>query len=50
MCRKQHLQGLCCLAFGAGLMVGYSLESWLLCVCGGIALAVLGLCTMKRKQ
>jgi hypothetical protein len=49
MCRKSQLQGSCLLAFGVGLMVGHSLESWLLCVCGGIALAVLGLCTLRRK-
>lgn len=49
MCRKSHLQGCCLIAFGVGLMVGHSLESWFLCVCGGVALAVLGLCAVRRK-
>lgn len=37
------MQGFCCLCFGLGLMVGYSLESWLLCSAGGLALMALGL-------
>ena len=49
MCRKSFLQGVGLLAFGVGLMVGYSLQSWFLCVCGGTALALLGLCTIRRK-
>lgn len=49
MCRKHHLWGYSCVAFGVGLMVGYSLESWFLCVCGGIAVAVFGFCTLRRK-
>ena len=50
MCRKRHLQGCCLLAFGVGLMVGHSLESWFFCVCGGIALCVLGLCVIRQKN
>ena len=49
MCRKKELHGCCILTFALGLMVGHSLESWLLCFCGGMALLVLGFCVMRRK-
>ena len=49
MCRKSHLQGCCLACFGLGLMVGHNLESWMLCVCGGLALCVMGLCMLKRR-
>ncbi len=49
MCRKNHLHGCCLLAFGLGLLVGYCLESWFLCCCGGVGLIVFGLCVMKQK-
>ena len=42
MCRRKQMQGFCCLCFGLGLMVGYSLESWLLCSVGGLVLMGLG--------
>ncbi len=49
MCRKNHLHGCCALYFGLGLMVGHSIESWLVCVCGGIGLIVLGCIVMKQR-
>lgn len=50
MCRKNQLQGCCLIAFGLGIVVGHSLESWFLCTCGGTALAVLGLCILKKRM
>ena len=50
MCRKNHLQGCCLIAFGLGIVVGHSLKSWFLCTCGGTALAVLGLCILKKRM
>ena len=50
MCRKSILQGCCLICFGIGLMIGHSLESWFLCVCGGVALSVLGLCVLKKRM
>ena len=41
MCRRNYLRGCCALAFGLGLMVGYCLESWFFCCCGGVALICL---------
>lgn len=49
MCRKKTMQGVCCICFGFGLMVGYALESWLLCSAGGLALVFLGLVIMKQR-
>lgn len=49
MCRKSHLRGWCLLCFGLGLMVGYSLKSWLLCCCGGIGLIILGFFVMHKN-
>ena len=42
MCRKNHLHGCCVMAFGAGLIVGYCLESWAICCFGGLMLIALG--------
>ena len=49
MCRKNRLHGCCLFFFGLGLIVGHCLESWLLCVAGGLALLVLGLCVMRKR-
>lgn len=49
MCRKNHMRGWCLAAFGLGLILGHCLESWLLCCCGGLALAALGLYVTKMK-
>ncbi len=48
MCRKNHLQGYSCLAFGLGMLVGHSLESWILCLLGGFALMSLGFCIARQ--
>lgn len=49
MCRKNQLQGSCLATLGLGLLIGHSLESWFLCVCGGAVLAVLGICLFCRR-
>lgn len=49
MCRKSHLRGCLLLGIGIGLGVGYSLDSWMLCTCGGIGLILLGLAALKRR-
>lgn len=48
MCRKNHLRGCLLLGIGIGLVIGYNLGSWILCICGGIALVLLGLLTLKH--
>ncbi len=49
MCRRNHLHGWCLVCLGVGLLLGHSLESWLVCCLGGIALICLGFCVMKQK-
>lgn len=49
MCRKKHMQGLCIIAFGLGLITGHCLESWFLCCCGGISLIIFGCMVMQQK-
>jgi len=49
MCRKNHLRGALALGFGFGLLLGYSLDSWLLCTCGGLGLLILGLCLLCKR-
>ena len=49
MCRKKYVQGCCLAVFGLGVLVGYCLESWFLCICGGIALLLAGLCIMGKN-
>ena len=49
MCRKKYVQGCCLVAFGVGLLVGYCLDSWFLCLCGGVALLLVGLCIMGKN-
>lgn len=48
MCRRNHLRGCLLIGIGIGLVLGHSLESWLLCTCGGIGLLLLGLLTLKH--
>ena len=49
MCRKSHMHGLCAMAFGFGLMVGYYLESWFLCSFGGLGVIFLGFAIFRRR-
>ena len=49
MCRRSHLLTYLMVGFGLGLMIGHSLESWLVCTCGGLVFLVLGLGGMWRK-
>lgn len=49
MCRKNQLRGCCSLCFGLGILLGHSLESWLLCSAGGLALLFLGLVWLKKR-
>ena len=49
MCRRNQLRGGVLLGIGLGLVIGYCLESWLLCCCGGVGLLLVGLCMMNRK-
>lgn len=49
MCRKSVLHGCCVLAFGLGLLVGHCIESWFVCICGGILLIFFGLGMMRQK-
>lgn len=49
MCRVKTVRGCCCLCFGLGLMVGYALESWLLCSGGGLGLILFGLLLCRQR-
>ena len=49
MCRRNHLRGCLLLGLGIGILIGYLLDSWLLCSLGGIFLLVTGFCMMNRK-
>ena len=49
MCRKNRLHGCCLICLGIGLMLGHSLESWLVCCVGGLMLIGLGICIIKQK-
>jgi len=49
MCRKNHLRGCLALGFGIGIVVGYLLDSWLLCCMGGAILVLTGFSMMNRK-
>ena len=49
MCRKKQAQGWCCLCFGLGLMVGFYLDSVLLCALGGLCLMIAGLALSRGK-
>lgn len=49
MCRRNQLRGGVLLGIGLGLVIGYCLESWLLCCGGGVGLLLVGLCMMNRK-
>lgn len=49
MCRKKQLQGWCIVSFGLGLMLGYAIESWLLCSAGGLLLIFFGLLVTRQR-
>ena len=49
MCRKNQLQGCCCLCFGLGVMIGHSLESWMISSFGGLVLLFLGVVCLRRR-
>lgn len=49
MCRKSQLRGCCAIFLGLGVLIGYKLDSWLLCCCGGILLLIAGLVLMNRR-
>ena len=49
MCRRNHLRGALLLGLGLGVLVGYMLESWLLCCGGGIALVGCGVIILSKK-
>ena len=48
MCRRNQLRGCLLLGIGIGMVIGYCVNSWLICCCGGIALAVTAVCMMKN--
>lgn len=37
-------------AFGLGILVGHCMESGFLCFWGGLALLILGICTIRKKH
>ena len=49
MCRRNRLRGCVVLGVGLGLVVGYLLESWLLCCCGGIGCILTGIGMMQGR-
>lgn len=49
MCRRNQLRGFVLLGLGLGIMIGYYLDSWLLCSCGGGGLIILSLCMLNNR-
>lgn len=49
MCRRNQLRGALLLGVGIGILMGYMIDSWLVCCCGGIALLCVGLWIMKQN-
>lgn len=49
MCRRNHLLGCSVAAFGLGLLIGHLVGSWFVCICGGIALIILGFVLRRQK-
>lgn len=49
MCRRNQLLAYVMLGFGLGLLIGFCLESWFVCTCGGILFVILGFGGMRRK-
>ena len=49
MCRRNRLLSYVLLGFGLGLIIGHSLESWLLCACGSAVFVFLGFGGIQRK-
>lgn len=49
MCRRNQLRGALAIGAGLGLILGYSLDSWILCVLGGLGLLGLGILLMRRN-
>ena len=49
MCRKTVLHGWCLMMLGLGLMLVYSIESWLACSAVGLVLVGLGFLTVRKK-
>lgn len=49
MCRRNQMLAYLMVGFGLGLMIGHCMESWLICVCGGVAFLVLGFKGTWRK-
>lgn len=49
MCRKTHLRGCLILGIGIGIFAGYTLDSWILCIPGGLLLMGLALMMLRKK-
>lgn len=49
MCRKNHLRCCLLLGLGIGLVLGHSLDSWILCTFGGIGLVLAALVILNQK-
>ena len=50
VCRRNQLRAFILLGFGLGIMVGYYLDSWLLCGCGGGGLIILAFCMLNNRN
>ena len=49
MCPRNHLLGLCVMAFGIGLLMGQCFTSGLFCNVLAIGLIFLGICVLRQK-
>ena len=49
MCRKNHARGWALLALGFGTLVGFCIDSWLLCALVGLGLMGLGAAMMRKR-
>ena len=48
MCRKTYLHGCCLACLGFGILIGYCLERWFVCLCTGLGLVILGFSVMRK--
>ena len=49
MCRRNQVLAYVMLGFGLGLVIGYCLESWVICTCAAVGFLVLGFNGVWKK-
>ena len=49
MCRKSQMRGYVLLGLGVGLIIGYMVDSWLLCSIGGCGMIAAGFWMITKR-